>query len=185
MNSNIPFSEILKSIPGSLGIRLEEELPYTVVEKKGDLEIRDYVPFTLARMHMDTGFEKASEYCFRALAGFIFGNNEQGEKTSMTTPVFYDDAGDGWVMSFYLPDEVKHLKPLDLSIKIEEMHAKRVAVVRFSGNFDQTSMNNAKDELLQLVSEAGLKPQSEVWWAQFDQPMAIPALKRNEALVRI
>lgn len=49
---NIPLSEILKSIPGVVGIRLEDELPFTLIREEGELELRHYDKFTLARTNV-------------------------------------------------------------------------------------------------------------------------------------
>jgi hypothetical protein len=182
---HIPLIEKLKSIPGAIGIRLEEELPYTVEKKMGELEIRSYRPFTLAQTSASGDFDHAKEVCFKRLAEFIFGENTKSEITEMTTPVFYDRKGDEWVMSFYLPDEVADLKPEDSAISIESKPGKIAAVYTFTGNFDLENMDDARTELLRLVSESGLMADSDVWWAQFDQPVSLPFTKRNEALVKV
>ena len=182
---HIPLIEKLKSLPGAVGIRLEEELPYKVINRMDQLEIRSYRPFTLAQTSASGDFDEAKEICFKRLAEFIFGENAESEITEMTTPVFYDRKGDEWVMSFYLPDEVSGLTPEDPAISIESKPGKEAAVYTFSGNFDLESMEKAREELLRLVSESGLMADSDVWWAQFDQPFSVPFTKRNEALVKV
>jgi hypothetical protein len=168
-----------------MGIRLEEELPYEVLRNVGDIEVRKYAPFTLARVLNSGDYEEASEKSFLSLANFIFGENTQGLRTSMTAPVFLDQQADGWVMSFYIPFEHSGLVPKDRQIWIQEMPEKVVAVYRYSGTNDQSSMEEAKQRLMDEVRAAGLESISHVWWAVYDQPVSIPALKRNEALVRI
>lgn len=180
---HIPLIEKLKSIPGAIGIRLEEELPYKVIRSSPMLELREYQPFTLARVSHRGDFEAAKEACFRQLAEFIFGENTQHDVLKMTTPVFYDQKEDEWIMSFYLPDNVADTTPENGNIKIERKNGKTVAAHRFSGNFDLESMDLARRELLEVVRAQDLKPVSEVWWAQFDQPASLPMTKRNEALV--
>lgn len=182
---NIPFTDMIKSIPGVFGIRLEEELPYTEIRMVGQVELRRYEPFTLARVRGRGEFEDASDENFRTLADFIFGNNSEYKQTAMTTPVFHDRDGDEWIMSFYIPESENHLVPTDPSIEIEHMPAKTVAVYRYKGNSDLLKMAEARDILLSELGSHGIKPASEVWWAQYDQPFSVPLLKRNEALVRI
>lgn len=181
----VPFSEMLKSIPGAVGIRLEEELPYDVIKKIGKLEIRAYRPFTLARVSSSMDFEQASDHNFRALAEFIFGANDQNMDTAMTTPVFYDHKNGEWIMSFYIADEHAHLKPDSKEITVQNMPAKTVAAFEFSGVFDEESIGEAKISLLKELTAHGLVPNSDVWWAQFDQPVSLPFTKRNEALVSV
>ncbi len=182
---HIPFSEILKSIPGVIGVRLEAELPYSVVSKVGQIELRNYPPFTLARVRNSGSFEAAGDASFRALAEFIFGENEDGKKTAMTTPVFHDRNEDGWTMSFYIPAEESDLTPKNKEVWVEQMPQKTVAAYRYSGINGPTEMEAAEELLLAEVRLAGLKAVSKVWWAQYDQPFSLPMTKRNEALVRI
>lgn len=182
---NIPVTEVLKSIPGTFGIRLEQELPYTLVQKIGDIEIRFYPSFTLARTKAEGSMEESENESFSTLANFIFGNNSEKKKTSMTTPVFMDQDTDGWTMSFYITEENAHLVPADDSIWIEEMPDKMVAVYRYSGTNDLESMKEAEEHLLECLVDEGMKTTSKVWWAQYDQPFSIPAFKRNEALVKV
>ncbi|HXH31952.1 MAG TPA: heme-binding protein [Bacteriovoracaceae bacterium] len=173
------------TIPGALGIRLEEELPYSVLRKIGNLEIRHYPPFTLARVEQTGSFEETRDSGFRLLADFIFGENSETKKTSMTTPVFQDRTSDGWVMSFYMPPESAAMLPKNPEVWIEDMPDKTVAVHRYSGNNDMEKMEAAKALLLEEIRVAGLRGVSHVWWAQYDQPFALPVMKRNEVLVKI
>lgn len=182
---HVPLSEMLKSIPGAVGIRLEDELPYSLIRKEGELELRHYDEFTLARTRGRGSFKEATDSAFKKLANFIFGKNASNVTSAMTTPVFVDKEDDGWTMSFYLLPEAKWLMPLDSAVKIETHPAKDVAVLRYSGNQTQDAMEAAKEKLLELVKANGLNPVSDVWWAQYDQPMSLPITKRNEALVKI
>ncbi len=182
---NLPISEMLKSIPGVVGIRLEEELPYTLIRKEGDFELRHYDEFTLAQTFVRGTYEEASDVAFKRLANFIFGKNSGNLTTSMTTPVFLDKETDGWTMSFYIPKEVEWLSPNDPTVKVEKHPAKDVVAYRYSGTQTVEAMEKAKAELLKFVDEQKIKAISDVWWAQFDQPMSIPMTKRNEAIVKI
>lgn len=182
----IPFKEMLKSIPGAVGIRLEKQLPFEVVGKYGDdFEIRHYPPFSLARTSASGDYETAAETCFKRLAEYIFGENSVNKVTEMTTPVFMDKKGDEWIMSFYIPEEYASLVPKDSSIFIERKHAKEVAVYSYSGVVTEEAMIKAKAKLLELLAENHFRAASDVWWAQYDQPMSLPFTKRNEAFVMV
>lgn len=182
---NLPISEILKSIPGAIGIRLEDELPFRLIKQNGDFELRSYDEFTLARTKVSGPYDKAGDTAFKRLAEFIFGKNQSRVTSKMTTPVFMDKTGDGWIMSFYLDKDFDWLSPLDSKIIVEKHPAKDVAVYRYSGTQSEEAMDEAKNKLLSFIEKEHLKPISEVWWAQYDQPFSIPATKRNEALVKI
>lgn len=182
---HIPLTEKLKSIPGAVGIRLEEELPFTLIDKVGDLEIRHYEEFVLARTSVMGTFEEATDKAFKKLAEFIFGKNSERITTSMTTPVFLDKTPNGWMMSFYLTPDARFIRPNDSAIKIETRGPKDVAVLKYSGTQTAEAMEHARAELLRLVMAHGMRPISDVWWAQFDQPVSLPMTKRNEAYVKI
>lgn len=181
----IPISEIIKSIPGAVGIRLEKELPFSQLKKMGELELRHYQPFTLAQVFVAGDYDSATDQAFRTLATFIFGENSQKKSTAMTTPVFMDKTSDGWMMSFYLSGEEGEIQPLDPSIHVGQFPAKTVAVYSYSGTNDLAAMEEGKSQLLKALALNNLKPDSEVWWAQYDQPVSLPMTKRNEALVKI
>lgn len=181
----IPISDMLKSIPGAVGIRLEEELPFTVIDSIQSIEIRHYEPFSLARITVSGEYESAMENGFRALANFIFGKNAEGQKASMTIPVFMDKESEGWTMSFYMTEEVRSLTPMNPSITIQRMPSKTVAAYRYNGTPDLERMLEAKASLLKGLEGTVYAADSNVWWAQYDQPTSLPITKRNEALVKV
>jgi len=181
----VPITDLLKSISGAFGIRLVEEIKYTVIKNVGELEIRHYKPFTLARTFVSGEFKDAMNIGFMHLADFIFGDNKEKKKSHMTVPVFVDQKDNGWLVSFYLNDEAENLSPLNTVVSVEHMPAKNVAVYSYSGSYSLEKMIDAKDILLREVNEAGLIKGSSVWWAQYDQPVSLPFTKRNEALIMI
>jgi hypothetical protein len=181
----VPISDMLKSIPGAIGIRLEKQMKYTVVKKFAEVEVRHYEPLTLARTFVSGEFNDAMDIGFKHLAGFIFGENQEKKKTHMTVPVLIDQKEHGWLMSFYLSDEAENLTPLDTVVYLEQMPAKDVAVYSYSGLNSWEKMMEAKDMLLRTTNQAGLIKGSSVWWAQYDQPISLPLTKRNEALIMI
>lgn len=70
-----------------------EELPYDVLEKLGEVEIRSYAAVVLAETEVEGTFEGMSNAAFRRLAGYIFGGNRvrgaagESTKIEMTAPV--------------------------------------------------------------------------------------------------
>ena len=179
-----PWSEKLKSIPGALGIRLDEEPSYELVEEDGGFEVRDYGRMTLASVSMKRSHDEFEDAAFRILAGFIFSHG-----LDMTIPVFKSRVGDEWTMSFVLPHGFRAKNapaPEHAAIKIEERHAHRAAVYRYSGNVDEAKMEDAKHALGEWIqAHPAYVATGEYCWAQYDQPMAIPFMKRNEVLVEV
>lgn len=180
----IPLSEKLKSIPGFFGIRLDEEPPYEVLSQDGDKEIRLYNEQTWVSTPMRFYDEKEREQAFLRLAKYIFGNS-----ISMTIPVVLKEDSDGWVMSFVLPKTV----PLDLAphpadehVVLSRVEPQIFATLRYSGNYDLRTMNAKARELEMWVSaQSGFRSASIPRWANYDAPITIPFLKRNEAQIQV
>ena len=103
----IPATEILKSIPELVGIRLNEQPKFTIVEKSKGVEVRSYVPIRLASTKVSSQSEDFRSVAFERLAKYIFGANAKNQEIPMTSPVFQERTGDGWTMSFALPAEFR------------------------------------------------------------------------------
>jgi hypothetical protein len=201
----IPLKTYLESIPGFFGIRLEEEPSYQIITKLGsDAEIRRYGPTIHAQTEIDGSREDAANEGFRRLASYIFGENHGNKQISMTTPVLEEDAtgeqvsmttpvlqsrnGGRWMISFILPSEFTVSTapiPNDDRVKVVEVGSSTVATLRYSGNNTDEKMTKYSAELLELVKQSGWRPTSDVRCAQYDQPFAIPFLKRNEVQVEV
>lgn len=179
-----PIKEMLKSVPGVLGIRLDEEPKFEQVEDFGAFEVRDYPRMTLASVSMQMPHDEFADAAFKLLANYIFGND-----IDMTIPVFKSLEGNVWTMSFVLPHGFRAKNspsPDSAAIKIEELKAHRVVVHRFSGNCTEEKMIEAMKELTEWVGDrAGYVPTGQACWAQYDQPATIPFMKRNEAMMTV
>lgn len=197
------FKDILQSIPGVFGIRLEEEPAFDVVETIGDVEIRRYQPALIAQVTVPGDHETALNRAFTMLAGYIYGGNEADEKMPMTSPVYQargdlgaatspvvqGGGGDGWTVGFFLsntltPDAAP--APNDKSIELVMQPETLLGSLRYSGNNDAGARAAAKERLLAtLAGQARWQVVDDVSWAQYDQPFAVPFLKRNEAHVAL
>jgi hypothetical protein len=191
---HIPLKTYLESIPGFFGIRLEEEPEFEIVQKENDegIEIRRYVSTVQAQTVVETqSRDEAVDEGFRRLAGYIFGENSTEVEMSMTTPVLQtrtDKGAVGWLVSFILPKEVSVADapaPEDSRVKIVTVEPKTLAVLRFTGNMTTEHMNEKAAELRTLLAKSGHTAGEQTLWAQYDQPFAIPALKRNEVMIEV
>ena len=79
---------------GTGGIALAVEEPsFELIEKSGDIEIREYRAMIVAQTMVDGDMNTAGNRGFRLIAAFIFGDNlsgsadGKGEKIAMTAPV--------------------------------------------------------------------------------------------------
>ncbi len=64
-----------------------EEPKFTLTEKDGDFELRDYAPSVVAEVTVTGDQHSAGKKGFRLLAGYIFGGNTRAQKLAMTAPV--------------------------------------------------------------------------------------------------
>ncbi len=178
-----PLTEILKTIPDVLGVRLNEKLAYSVLEKDGDIEIRHYPKFILAQITENGPREEALRNGFQHLADYIFG-----EKIAMTAPVFHEPKDGKWLISFTMPSKyssVTLLQPKNSNIKIVEKEAKNAAAITYSGTNNENLMRESEDRLQGWLSEHRIKMTSGFYCGQYDPPFAIPVMKRNEVLAKI
>ncbi len=200
---HIPLKTYLESIPGFFGIRTEEEPQHEVIfDDSHGFQVRQYGATVQARTMVQGDRDSAMDEGFRRLAGYIFGENSQkkqfemttpvlqnkSETLSMTTPVLQSKTASGWEMAFVLPSDVSREEapvPQDGRIEVVDVPGKLMATLRYTGNQTEEKGNAKTAELLELVKEHGYKAKSDVVWAQYDQPFAIPFLKRNEVQVEI
>jgi hypothetical protein len=192
------FTDILKSIPGFFGIRLDAEPAYRMEDTVGQVEIRRYAPALLARVSTDGDHDSAVEAAHEKLADYIYGDNESREKMEMTSPTFQadgeskmfcvpprkDENSGGWTVAFFLSNNLDPGEaplPDDPAIGILESPEMLVATLRYSGNNTEQRRSLAKSELTKTLSGSKWEIDDQVYWASYDQPFAIPCFKRNEA----
>lgn len=199
-----PFKDILGTIPGVFGIRLEEEPAFTVIETIEDVEIRRYSQALLAQVTIAGDHEHALNEAFNKLAAYIYGKNksdatlhmtspvlqeESGARMSMTTPVLQNPEGNGWTVAFFLSNELtpeSAPQPEDPAIRLVIQPETVLGSLRYSGNNNEERRASSKQELLDTIARDGTwRVVDDVSWAQYDQPFAIPFLKRNEAHVAL
>lgn len=188
---------ILVPVPETMAV---EEAKYTLVEKDGDFEIRDYAPQIVAETLVEGEPEDAGSQAFRRLFRYITGNNRTESKIAMTAPVSQEPAGqeiamtapvgqqavgDSWAVSFMMPasyDLASLPEPLDPSVYLRELPARRMAVVRYSGSWSRQSYREQLARLGEWLARRKLQPAGEPVWARYDAPFKPWFLRRNEIL---
>ena len=86
---------------------------YELIKSMNNFEIRFYPSVIKAKVTSDRNFAKLFRY--------ISGNNEEGEKIAMTSPVYMTGDGDKNTMEFVLPSKYSiqnASQPLDKEIQI-------------------------------------------------------------------
>jgi hypothetical protein len=162
---------------------------YLVIDRIGDVEIRDYPAMLVAEVQIRGGFGTAIGRGFRILADYIFGDNATGETIAMTVPVEQMPlADDIWSVRFVLPRDASLDAlpgPENAAIRLIESPAERLAVLRFSGIVTSASADRRGRELLAALASAGRAHAGPVRVYYYDDPFTLPWRRRNEVAVRI
>lgn len=192
---------LFQSACSMFGIRSEETPAFEVLAKDDNKEVRSYSSYIVAKTVVEGDYRSAQRQGFKILASYIFGENEtkqnismtapvvqeqgsRSEKISMTAPVSQEPQEGGWVMTFMMPSKysLETLpKPKDPRILLEQVPAKTIASVRFSGGRGEKKNAEKAEELrkwieLQRVYKIIKGPSS----AGYDPPWTIPWFRRNE-----
>lgn len=187
-------------VPGAMAT---EEAKYTLVKKDNGFEIRDYASLVVAETIVEGQLEDAGSAAFNRLFRYISGNNRPqekiamtapvsqqraGQKIAMTAPVAQEPLGDKWVVSFMMPshyDLASLPEPLDPEVRLREVPARRMAVVRYSGTWSEKSYREHLAKLEEWMAGGQLEPAGMPVWARYDAPFKPWFLRRNEILYPI
>jgi hypothetical protein len=180
-----------------------EEAAYTVVKKENRFEIRDYAPHILAETVVEGDLKEAGNNAFNRLFGYISGDNRSrvkvamtapvsqepiGEKIKMTAPVGQQRVQDRWAVSFMMPASytLETLpEPVDPTITLRQVPARRMASVRYSGFWNEKGYLRYKMELESWIESMGLSIVGDPIWARYNSPFMPWFLRRNEILIPI
>ncbi len=197
------LGSILLGACSVVGIRSgTEEPPFTVLDRSGDIEVRQYGARVAAETTVENAEVQARSEGFRRLAGYIFGGNAGSARIAMTAPVAQKDAkgevlamtapvaqrpdGAGSTIRFFLPAGLTAdaaPRPLDPRVRILEVPAQTVAVLRFSGSTEPEAVAVRKAALLAGLSAMPWTASGAAFAWFYDPPWTLPPLRRNEAVV--
>ena len=117
-----------------------------------------------------------------------------GTKIGMTVPVVTESNEDRMVMKFMLPLEYDDLtkipKPLDLSVRIEEIPSQTGAVHRYNGKWDEDRKRRIAEDLYQQLVNDGVNITQDYvadnwqFWG-YNPPFTIPYFRRNEIWIEL
>lgn len=179
-----------------------EQPKYQLVETEKSIEIRDYGPTIVAEVEVSGEREKAISEGFRAIAGYIFGNNsskqkvamtapvtqQSSEKIAMTAPVMQQGSGNIWTVRFIMPASYTLATlptPNNPAVKLREIPGKRFAVIRFSGVAGEGNLKRHTEELEAFVSAKKLQALSGPAYAFYNPPWTLPFFRRNEVMIEV
>jgi hypothetical protein len=178
-----------------------EEPAYEVIRTIDDVQIRQYAPYVVAEVRIDADAEEAGNLAFPILAGYIFGKNKGEKKLEMTAPVTQvaapqqlemtapvtqtpvPGATGSYLIQFVLPKGVTLAtapEPLDPRVKVREIPAIRVAVIRYSGLWSEANYAEHLDMLRSVLKGAGVTTTGEPVFSRYNPPFMPWFLRRNE-----
>ena len=179
-----------------------EEPTYSVVQKTDQFEVRQYAPYLVAEVVVPGPASEAGKQGFSLLGGYIFGKNKGERKLEMTAPVTQTPveppapvklemtapvtqaaAPGGFLVQFVMPKGYTLAtlpEPLDAKVKLREVPGNRVAVIRFSGSWSQSTYEEQLQKLRSALSAAGMATVGEPVSSRYNSPFSLPFLRRNE-----
>lgn len=179
-----------------------DEPTYAVVQTTDVFEVRQYAPYLVAEVLVPGPASEAGNQGFSLLGGYIFGKNKGERKLDMTAPVTQTPVApappielemtapvtqsashSGFLVQFVMPKGYTLAtlpEPLDARVKLREVAASRVAVIRFSGSWSQSRYEEQLQKLRSALVTAGLATAGEPVLSRYNSPFSLPFLRRNE-----
>jgi len=181
---------------------MTEHQPYEVVRRYPGFELRRYPAHAVAEVTVDGSFDTAGTKAFRALFGYISGQNTSAssvamtapvvqapatsEKVEMTAPVVQSEAGEGeYVVAFVLPATMTAGTapvPSDPRVRVRAVPDELAAAARFSGRWTEGAFRRRLGDLRAAVEAAGLQAVGPPRFARFNPPFTPWFLRRNEVV---
>jgi hypothetical protein len=166
-----------------------EQAKYEVLRRIGKTEIRRYQRLVIARVD---GYGDAG---FNLLFRFIQGNNRQKSDIAMTAPVVSEQIAmtapvlsETGSIAFIMPEgfTLKTTpKPIDERVEIEEIPARVVATLRFSGRWSDSIFKRKSEELLKALADAGIKTAGRLFSMRYNGPFTPWFMRRNEVAITV
>ena len=188
---------------GVADVMATEQAKYTVLEREGPFELRQYEPQIVAETIVEGDFKEVGNEGFRRLFGYISGDNRKRQSISMTAPVSQEPgsekipmtapvnqvkAGGRWRITFLMPPEYTMdtlPEPTDSRVVLRRIPGRLMAAYRYSGAWSRKRYEEKEAQLMQLIQSRNLKPIAEPIFARYNPPFMPFFMRRNEVLVPI
>lgn len=183
-----------------VGVRSGTEEPrFETLGTRNGIEIRRYAPRLAAETEIAADEQASRSEGFSRLAGYIFGGNQgeariamtapvaqQPTRIAMTAPVAQAPTDAGYRIRFFLPAALRAPPvPNDARVRVVEVPAETMAVLRFSGSTAPQAVADAQARLRAALrdTEWVADGMAVAWF--YDPPWTIPALRRNEVAIPV
>jgi hypothetical protein len=160
---------------------------YTLVERDGDFEIREYPALVTAAAEARGPRDTALNRGFDVLADYIFAKSRSGAKLAMTAPVLSDRPDDAWRTRFIMPAGMARgdLPTAPQGVTLDTMPRRRVGAVRFTGRVDDALLETKEGALRSWLQLKSLPSEAKAVHAFYNSPMMPGPLRRNEVMVTL
>lgn len=170
---------------------MTQEMPFTLVKKIGELEIRRYPELTLVKV-----MNNRNDSGFGLLFQYINGENKTQRKIAMTAPVITSEripmttpvvTGKNY-MAFVLPRSYTKEtapQPTNPAVTIEVEPEKDMAVLRFGGRATPTRVEKFIRTLQTTLQAQNISITGEPVLMRYNSPFTPGFLRRNEIAVEI
>ncbi len=170
---------------------MTEEMPFTLVKKIGQLEIRRYPAVILAKV-----MNNRNDSGFGLLFQYISGENKTQRKIAMTAPVITSEripmtapvvTGKNYI-AFVLPASYTKQtvpQPTNPAVTIEVEPEKEMAVLRFGGRATPTRVEKFIQTLQTTLQSQEINSRGEPVLMRYNSPFTPGFLRRNEVGVEI
>jgi hypothetical protein len=182
-----------------------EQLPYEVVRRLEGAELRRYPAHAVAEVTVRASFEDAGSIAFKALFGYISGQNRSrrsvamtapvvqrngpSEKVAMTAPVVQTgSAQEVYVVAFVLPATLTvdtAPQPTNADVHLRTVPAHLAVAVRYSGRWSRSAYERHLAQLRQAMAAHDLTPAGPPRYLRYDPPFKPWFLRRNEIVVDV
>lgn len=161
-----------------------QESRYRLISSQGPFEVRFYQRMLCAKISLTGSYNEALKNGLQHLEEFLDGNNFKVDKIEKHGPFFHIHKPEYLEIGIILPSMMSLLdapKPINRSIKIEEISPGRVGVLRFNGKDEQEFYRKRSDELKKWLAHKGLR-YGEYFRVMRppEQLITIPFLRQNE-----
>lgn len=170
---------------------MTETIPYNIIKKIEQIEIRQYPEVVLAVAENNT-----NDSAFGLLFQYISGNNTKKSKIAMTAPVITSEKINMTTpvitknnyMAFPIPSSYSKNTvptPTNPAVRIESQPKKQMAVLRFSGRASDASVQKYIKELTTILNTYKILMNGDPVLMRYNSPFTPGFLRRNEVAIEI
>jgi len=171
----------------SMSTSTTEKQKYSLLFKEKDFEIRKYDASILASVKMQGSYDQMSGSGFRELASYIFGNNQQGMKISMTSPVRMQLNDSSTTMSFIMPSkfDMESLpEPNSQNVWLAQSKTQVTASIRFGAYANDQIIGTKIKKLKEILNERNIKHLNDFTYLGYNPPYLVVG-RKNEIFVTL